>query len=254
MAGPRLKAAITWPKYEKAVLAVFTEALRRLARRSNLPQGEEPINFELYWLCRKVHYEQMQAKSTIPFFIDFDSTNQPEPDDVADSRRLKKRPDFACKLTNEQAPDEFSSQIVFSLECKRLGQAEPNWVLNENYSEYGMLRFMQADHSYAKGCSSAIMIGYVQNMEPDDVLTDVNRHAGTRNIPSLFRAAASWAAKDVTYLSNRLARDFTAEPLDMSHLWVDLRHCTFSKPAPTPKPAASKNKNPTRKKTVKKRS
>ncbi len=242
MARPRLLPALTWPKYETAVLAVFNEALLRLAQRKKLPQGEEPINFILYWICRDVHFEQLKAKKSIPFVIEFDSTNQPEPDDTAESRRLKKRPDFACAITDEQAPDSRSSQIRYSLECKRLGKAEGGWVLNENYSEQGIRRFMQAGHSYAKGCSSAAMIGYVQNMQPDQVLTEVNDFAQQRTVPSLSRAAADWAEKNVTALSQSpLTRDFDTKPLKLNHLWIDLRHCTFQKPPPKPaKPARAK--------------
>jgi len=241
MATPRLSSAMTWPKYEQAVLAVFTEALRRLAQTPKLPQGEEPINLVVYWLCRGVHLEQLKARMSIPFVIDFDSTNQPEPDDTAESRRLKKRPDFACAITDEQAPDSRSSQIRYSLECKRLGQAEGSWVLNENYSERGMLRFVQTDHSYAKGCSSAAMVGYMQNLDPDKILTEVNGLAQQRNMPSLSRAAAAWAAKNVTQLSqNPLTRDFDTNPLQLNHLWIDLRHCKFEMPPPKPKTAATK--------------
>ena len=241
MARPQLPPALTWTKYEQAVLAVFTEALRRLAERPKLPQGEEPINLALYWLCLEVHLERLKAQKSIPFVVDFDSTNQPEPDDTAESRRLKKRPDFACAITNEQAPDFRRSQIRYSLECKRLGRAEGGWVLNENYSERGMLRFIQTDHGYAKGCSSAAMIGYMQNMEPDDVLGEVNDFAQRRTIPSLSRAAAAWAAKNVTRLSqNQLTRNFDPNPLQLKHLWLDLRHCTFEKPPPKSKEAAPK--------------
>src|SRR5580704_15428108 len=134
MVRPQLRPAITWLKYEQAVLAVFTEALRQLASRAKLPQGEEPLNLELWRICCEVPFHQLRAKQSIPFFILFDSTNQPESDDTVESRRLKKRPDFACVLTDEQAPDSRESRIIYSLECKRLGQNEKSWVLNENYS------------------------------------------------------------------------------------------------------------------------
>jgi hypothetical protein len=74
------------------------------------------------------------------------------------------------------------------------------------------------------------MIGYIQNMDPDNVLTQVNVHAANRTIPSLTRAAGAWATQNVTQLSNRLARQFDPRPIDMNHLWIDLRHCTFVKP------------------------
>jgi hypothetical protein len=229
MPRPTFAPALNWFKYEQAVLSVFTEALNRLGQEATLPEGEEPINLALFWMCRQVHLEQLHANKSIPFFIDFDSTNQPEPDDTTESRRLKKRPDFACALTDEQATDFRRSQIRYSIECKRLGVAAGQWVFTENYSERGMLRFRQADHSYAKGFSSAAMIGYVQNMRDDDLLREVNDHAKTRKIPSLFLAATKWAAKTVTQLQqDPLTRDFDPVPVQLHHLWLDLRHCTFT--------------------------
>lgn len=252
MSRPRLSPAITWPKFERAVLDVFTEGLRRLALKTELPKAEEPMNLSLYWLCREVHMELLNAKKSIPFVIMFDATNQPEYDDAADSRHLKKRPDFGCLLTNEQATDFRLSQISYWLECKRLGAAEANWVLNENYAERGMLRFMRSEHSYAKGCSSASMIGYIQNMDGNDLLTEVNAFAAERTIPSLTKAAAAWADKHVTQLTNQLKRQFDPKPIDMNHLWIDLRHCKFTRPSP--KPTATKTEKNSKKSTAKKKS
>jgi hypothetical protein len=235
MPRPRITPDFNWLRYEQAVLDVFTEALNRLANEPSLPQGEEPINFELYWKCRKVHHEQLQAERSIPFFILFDSTNQPQSDDTVRSRRLKKRPDSGCALTNSQAIDFKKSQIVYSLECKRLGVAAGKWVFTVNYSEHGMLRFQQANHSYAKGSSSAAMIGYAQSMPEDDLLHEVNVHATARTIPSLSKAATAWAAKAVTPLDQRpLTRDFDPALIKLRHLWLDLRHMMFTAPPPTP--------------------
>ncbi len=234
MTRPRLSTALTWARFEEAVHAVFTEALRRLANSSKLETSEEPINFTLYWLSREVHYEMLKSpQGSIPFAIMFDSTNQPEPDDVFRSRRLRKRPDFGCIITDSQAADFRQAQIGYYLECKRLGKAEGSWILNENYCEHGLCRFMREESGYAKGCASAAMIGYMQNMAPEGVLAEVNSFASERGIPSLSRAAAAWAAKDVTRLSQApLNRAFGTSPIQLSHFWIDLRHCEFEKARP----------------------
>jgi hypothetical protein len=246
VARPKLSAAVTWKGFEEAVLAVFRDALRRLADRAQLPKSEEPINLALYWLAREVHLEKLKSpQGSIPFSVLFDSTSQPEPDDVARASRLRKRPDFNCVLTNPQAPDHYKSQANYYLECKRLGQAEGSWVLNENYSEHGINRFVHPDWQYAKGCASGAMIGYLQNMTPDDVLNEVNTFASARSLPSLSRAAASWAAKNVTPLSQpALSRTVQPNPFTLGHLWIDLCHCQFTaSAAPAAKqPAAKKPK------------
>jgi len=234
MTRPRLSAALTWLRFEEAVHAVFTEALRRLANSTQLEAAEEPINYALYWLSREVHHEMLKSQQgSIPFAIMFDSTNQPEPDDTVRCSRLRKRPDFGCIITDSQAADFRRAQIGYHLECKRLGKAEGNWILNENYSEHGMCRFMREESGYAKGCASAAMIGYMQNMEPGDILTQVNSFADKREIPSLSKAAAAWATKDVTRISQApLNRTFDTSPVQVSHFWIDLRHCKFEKAQP----------------------
>jgi hypothetical protein len=242
---------------------VFTEALRRLGEYARLPAAEEPINLELYWLALKVHQELLNSKpGNLPFTITPDSTNQPEPDDSARSRRMKKKPDFCCIMKNAQAEDFRLSQVNYYLECKRLGEAEGKWVLNQNYSEHGMARFMRADWGYGKGCASGAMIGYVQNMEPDDVLGQVNTHATARSIPSLTRAATGWVARNVTRISqSRLTREFDTNPIQLRHFWMDLRHCRFDIPsnqppqsaaAPSPPAKSAKKKTGSNKPTKKK--
>lgn len=251
MPQPTIIPAFNWSHLEQAVLGVFTEALNRLAAEPSLPEGEEPINFELYWKCRKVHHEQLQAKKSIPFFILFDSANQPEPDDIVRSRRLRKRPDFGCALTNSQAIEFEKCQVIYALECKRLGAPAGNWIFNENYSEYGMLRFRQVNHSYAKGASSATMIGYAQSMPEDDLLDDVNVHAAARTIPSLTKAAVGWAAKAVTSLDQGpLTRDYDPASIQLRHLWLDLRHMTFISPPPKPTLVKKKSKRRAARKTT----
>jgi hypothetical protein len=253
MPQPTIIPAFNWSRFEQAVLDVFTEALNRLAAEPSLPQGEESINLALFWMCRRVHHEQLQAKKSIPFFILFDSTNQPEPDDTVRARRLKKRPDFGCALTDSQAIEFEKRQVMYSLECKRLGTPAGNWIFNENYSEHGMLRFRQANHSYAKGASSATMIGYAQSMPEDDLLDDINAHAAVRAIPSLTKAAVAWAAKAVTPLDQRpLTCDYDSASIQLRHLWLDLRHITFIAPPPKPPLAKKKSKKKATKKAARK--
>lgn len=237
MAVPKLSAAVNWHTFETAVLTVLREALHRLTGIAQLPRAEEPINLELYWLMRQVHLDLVKAKTKgiLQFLILFDSASQPEPDDVARSRRLRKRPDFNCAMMNPQAPDHLTSQVNYYVECKRLGQAEGAWVFNENYSEHGINRFVHADWQYAKGYASATMVGYLQNSTSSAVLGEVNTGAVNRGFPSLALAASSWVARDVTPLSQAaLSRGCSPSPFTLGHLWVDLCHCAFVPPTATP--------------------
>lgn len=248
MPRPTISPAFNWLRFETAVLDVFTEALSRLASEPVLTQGEESLNLRLFRLCKQVHHEQMRANKSMPFFILFDSTNQPEPDDEVRAARLRKRPDFGCALTNPQSADVEGSQVLYSIECKRLGNAIGKWVFTSNYSRHGILRFCQAGHAYSKGTESAAMIGYVQNMADVDLLREVNTHAAVCGVPSLSLAAKGWAARAVTRLmQGPLQREFDDRPLQLTHLWLDLRHVTFVEASPAAPPPSSRRRSQRRK-------
>jgi hypothetical protein len=254
MARPQLTTAVTWPRYESAVLTVFTEALRRMAGRGHLPEAEEPLNLVLYWSAREVRQEMRRSgQLKFPFEIVFDSRNQPEPGDAARTEHLRKRPDLFCLMTNDLAPDYRRAQLKYYLECKRLGRPQGGRVFNDLYSEEGVSRFIEREHRYAQGCRSASMIGYIQPpMSPDDVLKEVNDFAGTRSIPSLRRAAAAWAEREVTRLQQApLTREFETNTIQLHHFWADLRHCQFDVPGDQP-PHLPAPPKPKKKKTQKK--
>jgi len=254
MARPRLTVAITWSRFEKAVRAVLIEALRRLATYSKLPKGEEPMNLWLYWLAIKAHHAIASSpEGSLPFNISFDGRSQPEPDDASGDSRLLKRPDFSWLLFNEQAADPLRSEMKYYTECKRLGSPDGGRVFNDLYSGEGILRFMTAEHAYAKGCQSASMIGYMQTMEPDDILAEVNDFASRRTIPSLSRAAKAWRDKAVTRLTqDGLDRPFEPSKFQLTHYWIDLRHCTFDVPSNQPPDSAAPDPPPPRPKKPKK--
>jgi hypothetical protein len=255
MARPRLTVAITWSRFEHAVQAVLIESLRRLARYDNLPNGEEPLNLWLHWLAIKAHHAiANSAEGSLPFSVFFDGRSQPEPDDASGDARLLKRPDFTWLLFNQQAADPLRSELKYFTECKRLGSPEGGRNFNDLYSGEGILRFTTEEHAYAKGCRSASMIGYIQTMEPDNILVEVNSFAAGRTIPSLSRAALAWRAKEANHLTqDPLDRQFDAVKVRLTHFWIDLRGSMFDVPAnqppdsaapdsPSPKPKQANNK------------
>jgi hypothetical protein len=227
-----------WGDYEKAVQSVFTEALRCLAATEHLPEEEKDLNLWLYWLARRVLSSMLiNRQCRFNFTIGFDIKNQPRPSDNASSEHLEKRPDFTCmyKMVNDQI-DYREDELHYSIECKRLDGR----VFHNRYSESGILRF-RVDHKYAAGCSSACMIGYVQNMDLNTVFSEVNDFSNKRSIPSLVKAASGWAEKSVTRLSQPpLKREFSPrKPIRLDHLWVDLRHCKFDVPSDSPPQSAA---------------
>jgi hypothetical protein len=186
MSKPRISQALTWEKYEKAVQGVFVEALQRLATMPELSKAEMPLNLEVLWIAHKVHQEQfLDGKCPFDFTIHHDSTNPPQPNDNALSARLRKRPDFICAIKDMQVKDFRHSQVSYGIECKRLGKMEDGLVFNDLYSDKGISRFMTDEHQYAKGCPSASMVGYLQDMDPDTVFDEVVAFSRNRALRGL---------------------------------------------------------------------
>lgn len=238
MSGPRFSDVVTWDRFELSVLAVFQEALQRLSTDPIITQSENHINHRLYWLARSVHLEKMKNSpgEILQFGIILEGTSQPTPDDQARAARLTKRPDLTCLVVNAQAASLEESQLCYYLECKRLGMPVNAWVFNENYSEHGIRRFVDHDWEYAKGCQSGAMIGYVENMAPNDILNEVNVGSNSRQLPSLSIAAQQWAVGSVNPLNQAaLTRGCSPTEFTLRHFWVDLRNCQFVSPPPLPK-------------------
>jgi hypothetical protein len=240
MDRPRLSLAVNWSDFEKAVHRVFLDALRRLCLYERLPTAEPSISLEIFHLALAAHQDQyLSGDCLYQFTIEPDATSKPQPDDAAPDSRLKKRPDFACTMKDMQAVHSSLSQVSYYLECKRLGQPEGELVFNNLYSAKGMARFMTEEHQYAKGCESAAMIGFIEDMEPDTVFGEVNSFATGRAIPSLTKAAAGWRSGEATVMPTvSLKRSFDANPILLHHFWVDLRGCNFDVPSKHPPQAA----------------
>ncbi len=141
--------------------------------------------------------------------------------------RENKKPDFYWQFIDHTA-DEDSCERYFFVECKRLGNlSSQNWTLNENYVKEGIRRFITTPHEYGKGEDTCGMIGYVQNMGVDDILSEVNL-AITQNpeaISLLLPPGNGWQENDTSELEHEfeLIRPFPKSPFRMVHFWVDIR-------------------------------
>ena len=224
VARPNLFSVFNWADFEQYVLTTFENALRELRRQSSLPRPENRLNRELYRRCLQCHKDLAGHANHFPMVIILDASNQPQPDDSAIDDRLRMRPDFQCILHNPLAECAEQSQVFYIIECKRLGEPDrADWIFNENYSRHGILRFREASHAYAKGFASAAMIGYLQSMQPNAVLNEVNKAAEVAGFPAISRPEI-WRSNDVTRLPpQEFGRSFPVEAFRLRHLWVDLR-------------------------------
>lgn len=248
MSAISLANAVTWNKLERSVLEVFSMALDRLVLETEIPQSEHYLNHKLFWRAREalLSIQKTRPESILFFGIIVEANSQPVPDDEARASRLGKRPDFLCLLANPQASTVEDAQVTYYIECKRLGKPEGNWKLNQNYSDNGINRFVHKSWEYAKGCQSGAMIGYVESMTPDDILTEVNQSATGNGFPSLRLAANNWAVGQTSRLRQAaLHRGCLPNQFVLQHLWVDMRNSNFVKP---PKSRAVRTKRASKKK------
>jgi hypothetical protein len=122
----------------------------------------------------------------------------------------------------ESDPHRSSRQFV--VECKRLGMPpRADWILNANYVEHGIWRFVAPEWSYAKRFASAAMVGYWQSMEGNEVLQEVNAAAKKRGITVVELRSEGWQAGKVIKLEHNLERSFPASLFLLRHYWVDIR-------------------------------
>lgn len=227
MPRPNLFNIGTWGTFEQFAIEVFIEGLRLLAQKSPLPQQEDPLNRKLLTCCRNALHALRRAGKGVPCNVMYESNNQPVANDNLRAARLRKRPDFTIDMHDPQEEKAESAYLFFTVECKRLGTAAATWVFNENYTLNGVLRFQDRTWGYGKGYPSGAMVGYIQSMPPNDVLTEVNQQGAVSGVAAIVQTAA-WVARGVTRLdSQSITRVFQVTPFIIHHLWLDIAHKNF---------------------------
>jgi hypothetical protein len=243
---PNLFELPLWEEFEQRVIEVFSEGLTALALIPRLPSQEDFISRELHKCCRAVNHRLRKLDRGVEYVLP-QLTNLPLADDEYRARRLDKRPDFACGFHDDSLPeDQFEeADYHYTIECKRLGApTSPTWVLNRNYITDGIARFDHPDWGYAAGTSSGLMIGFIQSMEPETILAEVNSHISP--FPALSVSASGWVNKALSVLSpQKFDRRISIIPFTLNHFWVDLRHCEFFEvPDPSKKGRKRKTQDP----------
>lgn len=234
MSRPNLFELPVWEHFEQSVHEIFARALLFLAREPRLPREEDPLNRRLLHCWRRANYELRREGRGLPCPIFYEASNQPIADDLNRASRLRKRPDFLCGFHDDLAENPEDSELFYTTECKRLGlSTRSDWVLNLNYVVNGINRFIRAEWGYAKGAASGMMIGYIQSMEPDEILSEVNQNALAQGLPAMMLAPRSWISQGLTVLTPHVChRDVEPRTIRLSHYWIDLRHRELFEAAP----------------------
>jgi hypothetical protein len=228
MSQPRISQLNIWDKYKKRIFDLILESLSILQREPALKLDEPNLNRKLFFCFEGATYN-LKLSYHLPTP---EGKNPPHPDDEKRARREEKVPDFYWQFSDHTVIDPKRCTRRFVLECKRLGKpTSSQWILNQQYVQNGIRRFVTEEHGYGKGDDAGAMIGYVQNMEFDDILYEVNVAIKTAqdSIPELSPPGPGWLVNGVSQLDQVLERTFLQSPYHLRHFWVDLRNCYSEK-------------------------
>jgi hypothetical protein len=218
--GPPLHSHGLWATREEKCLSIIAEALKRLRDTPNLPETEVELNRHFYFCLLEASRELYPEDEIAP---EVECNNQPDPDDQARAKRELKRPDFQWVYLDRYEASVRHSSKQFVVECKRLGKPlRADWVFNVNYVRDGIVRFKEPEWAYAKRFPSGAMVGYWQNMEAHDILSEVNEEASKKSMPGLI-PVGGWNPDDISRCEHQFERSFEMSPFHLHHLWVDLR-------------------------------
>lgn len=223
---PRLSKLNLWKRHEERVCEVLAHALILLQSKAGLVQDEDALNRELFFCLREVNAYFYAVGRGVENTLDYDSKNQPSSLHSKKNPREDKRPDFQWGFRDNTEQDPQKQKKHFCIECKRLGQpSSPRWILNENYVNNGIARFLEEQHGYAFEVESGAMVGYVESSDFDDILSEVNATL-IRFQPTLLEIQPPntiWSAIDCNLLEHIFDRSFPISPFSLKHFWIDLR-------------------------------
>jgi hypothetical protein len=202
-----------WQRHEQIYVSIFSEALEQLDITEELSEHEDDISEVLCPLLRQICFTR---KVRIP---DWEKPIQPNVNEELKGGKNRKRPDFTCSLINSFAQTQEMYEINFHIECKRLGKKKGSWNLNKNYITNGIQRFDSGKHEYGKKALSGMMIGYIIDMKPSEILDDVNNHI----VDKFPRLNFSLIKKVVAYQQKIIRNTITPKEFKLIHKWVDLR-------------------------------
>lgn len=213
--------ATLWQRHETIYCEVFSVSLHKLAG-GPVSGDENAISKRLCPILSSVCFNFSQSHNREIRTPVWEGPIQPVSEDELESE--PKRPDFTCKFSNPYAASPEEHEIPLHVECKCLGSpTSSSWILNKNYVTEGMKRFDCNTHEYGKRSPSGMMIGYIIDMEPEEVLEEVNRYK------QKFLCCYPAICTDIdvaTVFQNRQnlnRRNVLPKKFGLIHLWVDLR-------------------------------
>jgi len=257
MSQPLIGNKNSWSNFEKYVLEIFNIALVMLQENTSLPIEEDSVTgdslnrqLDICLSHAALKWEQIH-ETEIPTSPSPNLRQQPDlsSDEIMhDYERTK--PDFQWTLKDRSGNSDNLNSIYksYAIECKRIGKdISSRRNLNKEYVSKGILRFITNSHRYGQFTSSGLMIGYVQSSDLQVILDEINTTAISSTLPELV-ISPQGSEQSISRLDHKLQRpDIEPSPLELRHLWVDLRHHYEPK-----KTSAEKNESDSKKQKVQK--
>jgi hypothetical protein len=215
MKQPLLSSVDLWARHERRCLEVLTVALARLSV-PDPDETEDELNRRLYrCIAEAARAIERRDGIELPVVVP-EGRNPPLASDSQRAAREFKRPDFYWAYHDHDG-EEPARQLV--VECKRLTRAASRWIYTEQYVTAGITRFVTIDHGYGKEAPSGVMVGYLQSMDAETALAEVNDHLQTANLPHAL--AAHGHTGQLTQLEHLLQRGFPHSPFRLGNDGAD---------------------------------
>jgi len=213
-----------WQRHETIYTGIFTLALQRLSDDQCDKSNEDMISERLCPILNTVCFEESKKNNWEIRTPDWEKPIQPLTDGELKGGKVRKRPDFTCKITNPFALYPNEHEIPLHVECKRLGvPTSTTWILNENYVIHGIKRFDSRKHEYGKRATSGMMVGYIISMSPEVILDEVNTYQ-KKHCSYNPAIEFKFVKNNVWQYRQKLNRkNLKPEIFKLVHLWVDLR-------------------------------
>jgi len=234
MSGLLLSQIPLWQQHEDRAIEVVLKGLALLVSdegknrlreevKNTTDNWEDQINRVFFFCLNKANRYLQRDGRGVPSGFLYESRNQPDPDAASRLANEYKRCDIRTGYFDNNEPNDFQGSRYFDIECKRLGSpTSPTWVLNREYVQNGIMRFVSIDHAYGNGVPSGSMIGYVENMNLADVLAEVNTNTSSEGISGLT-LTSTWLPDNVFRLGHKFNRSITVSPFLLHHFWLDVR-------------------------------
>jgi hypothetical protein len=212
---PRLTSVDLWERHTERCLQILREALIML-NQGPPDERETDLNRRLYLAIIDAHATAARGGVEQLAVVVPEGRSPPVASDAERAAREAKIPDFYWAYVDHLAEPGASRQFV--LECKRLTESTRNWIYTERYVHEGVVRFITPEHAYGKDTPSGAMVGYLQAIDFDQALNEVNACAASLGIPPL--AARGDPSAALAEFDHRLSRSFAVSPFLLTHIWA----------------------------------